>query len=380
MANTTWIVKIENASGKDLKYVNGEDPKRTGIIKTGKRMDFEGSGFCFPWVDIAKGELKKSIKFYEQPSNKFLFAIYQSWNRDRLEWIKLENGTDKDVKSLAPDSSMGDRKAVSIDNTMTPKAYNQYPNYNRFQSYYNNWMNMTHKEYYKSSPGDTGLNGIQISDFLTEIWTELKYPAGSNFLESESFLNGLTVESWHIDIARQVLDTNDLGIEHYAGLAIPWRILISTNGPGSYGGTVSHEIGHQYQNSITKNNTSIGSYLKNTYKTLRQVDFTANTPEFERFAEDFRFFFGVKGIRGNLTSTDDHYTSGGKIRKPDAVKGLKELMRGSWPVFNYLRNRNFTNYAYKDSSFTWYANNRWECFNAVTGGFSWHNGKEWVKF
>ena len=379
MANLTWIVKLENNSGKNLRYVDGEDPKRNGTVKINEHLNFEGSGFCFPWVDIAKGELKKAIKFYDAAANVFIFQVYQSWNRDRLEWTTVENGKDSDARVLSPDSSMGDRKAIIIDNALIPHVFNQYPNYTRYQSYYNNWMNMTHHEYYKNSPGDTGITGIDASNFMTDIYNQLKYTNGPTFLEKESPFNGYLMESWHVDIARTVLDTNDWGIEYFAGLTGPWRTLINCKGPGSYGSVVSHEFGHQYQNSI-KANTSIGGLLRAKYTALRQADYTANTPEAERFAEDFRYFFGVTGIRGNLSPNDDYYKTSGKVRKPDAVAGLKDLMRGSWPVYNYLHTRSFTSFSYNNASwFQWYANNRWEAFSASDGIYYWHNGKQWIK-
>lgn len=378
MASITWIVKFQNGTQKDLKYVNGEDPKRNGTIKKGEKLYFEGTGFCFPWVDIAKGELKKAIKFYDASNNQFLFQVYQSWNRDRLEWMSVENGKDTDARSLSPDTSMGDRKSVIIENNFVPKAYNQYPNYTRHQSYYNNWMNMTHKEFYLSSPGDTGLNGIKVSDFLTDIWNQLKYPNGSNFLESGSALNGLLVESWHFDIASRVMDTVDGGVEHVAGHALPWIIRIACTGAKDYGGVMSHEFGHQYENAL-KTTATIGAHLKTTYRALRQVDFTARTPEPERYAEDFRYYFGVTGIRGNLNKEDDFYVTGGKVRHPDKVAGLKGFLRGSWPVYNYLRNRSYTNYQF-NLEFAWFTNNRWEKFNPADGFFYWHDGKVWKRF
>ncbi|MBY0574340.1 MAG: hypothetical protein K2P84_11725 [Undibacterium sp.] len=378
MANVTWIVKIENGTKVPLRYVDGEDSNRNGIIAPSAHPSFEGSGFAFPWVDINKGEMRKAIKFYNANTNAFVFQLYQSWNRDRLEWTRVENAKDSDAIVLSPDSSMGDRKAIIIDQSFVPRVLNQYPNYSKFLLYYNNWMNFSHREYYLSTPGDTGLNGEQASNYLTEIYTQLRYTNGPTFLEKGSAFNGYLMESWHVNVARYVLDNTDWGIEYAGGLTNPWRTLINTNGPGNYGGVVSHEMGHQYQNSIYTTSVA-GSFLKSAYARLRQADFTSATNAAERFAEDFKFFFGVNGTRGHLDPHDDYYTTSGKVRHPASINGLKELMRGSWPVFYYLNGRSFTNISYNNVNwFQWYANNRWEAFDALSGAYSWHNGKQWV--
>jgi hypothetical protein len=88
MANTTWIIEIQNKTNLDINWRDGEDHSRTGLIRKNTRSEsFDGSGFCFPWVDHTKDELYKAIEFYDQLHTHVYFLLFQSYNKDTIQWL-----------------------------------------------------------------------------------------------------------------------------------------------------------------------------------------------------------------------------------------------------------------------------------------------------
>lgn len=121
MANTTWITKIINESNLDIYWEDGEDIGRRGTIKrkngqTPTEVPFDNTGFCFPWVDHTKEhEIKKAIRFEDASNGKLLFVIFQSYNKDTIQWLKdpssqyANNATD-----VPGPAGTGGKKAIII--------------------------------------------------------------------------------------------------------------------------------------------------------------------------------------------------------------------------------------------------------------------------
>lgn len=116
MANTTWITLIHNESNLDIYWEDGEDIKRRGTIKRHDFKTFDNTGFCFPWVDHTKdSEISKAIKFSDASNGKLLFVIFQSYNRDTIQWLKdpseqyANNATD-----VPGPAGTGGKKAIII--------------------------------------------------------------------------------------------------------------------------------------------------------------------------------------------------------------------------------------------------------------------------
>ncbi|MES2133669.1 MAG: hypothetical protein V4506_15070 [Bacteroidota bacterium] len=120
MANTTWITLIKNDSPLHLMWRDGENPNFKGSLSPGEPVDYNGKGFCFPWVDHTKDELRKSIEFTNGETGAPLFHIFQSYNRDTIQWLKApENSANHGVDVDGP-SAAGGSKALYIRNDGTP--------------------------------------------------------------------------------------------------------------------------------------------------------------------------------------------------------------------------------------------------------------------
>ncbi len=119
MANTTTIRQIKNASHLPIKWSNGENQSLYGMIKPGGWADFRG--FPFPWVDHTKQELFKSLAFYNANTNRFLFLIFQSYNRDTIQYL---TDPKKQFANNAIDvpgpAGTGGNKGILIPNHVSP--------------------------------------------------------------------------------------------------------------------------------------------------------------------------------------------------------------------------------------------------------------------
>lgn len=116
MANTTWITLIKNESNIDIYWEDGEDPKRRGTIGRKSQKAFDNTGFCFPWVDYTKEhELAKAISFSEAATGRRLFVIFQSYNRDTIQWLQDTNNQFANNATDVPGpAGAGGKKAIII--------------------------------------------------------------------------------------------------------------------------------------------------------------------------------------------------------------------------------------------------------------------------
>lgn len=259
--------------------------------------------------------------------------------------------------------------------------------------YYNNWMNLTHVEYWDSTPGDTGTTGERVSDYMTQIWKRLKFENGSQFLELGSPFNGLRIETWNVNRAIRTPDNIDGGIDKSAGLTWPYKLMRVNSKYCAGGGVYSHEFGHNYHfccDIKDNSSTRIGSILGSEYNRIRGVDFTMRTKKYERFAEDFKYFFGSNDVANIDNPNDDaaHPTLpevGKQVRWSRQVPGLKSFIQGAWPVFNWLKDKDIVNFNYldADSWFKWerktsWVTSQWEAFSG--GVFYRWDGSKWVVY
>lgn len=259
-------------------------------------------------------------------------------------------------------------------------------------TYYNNWMAMTHVAYWNSSPADVNTTGEKVSDYLTQMNKRLRYNPGSSFLEQGGPFNGLRVETWNSQRAAATPDAADWGIDRYAGLTRDKICKVNSNYAGS-GGVYSHEFGHNYQQVSGMDggrNNTISKLLQGEYRRLRGADFTARTPEFERFAEDFKYFFGSDDVALVDNPQDDAKFPndpkvGKQVRWPRQVTGLQALIRGAWPVYNWLKDKDIVQLHYyeTDNCYRWerktsWVTSQWEAL--LNGVFYRWDGQKWVVY
>ncbi len=121
MAQTTWITKITNLGKKELEWKSGEHPEHTGILKPNEEQDMDGTGFCFPWVDHSKDEIRKSIFFVNPRNTNEIFYIFQSYNYDTIRWIKGPNPIANHAQDVPGYSGAGGSKAIIIQPDGTPR-------------------------------------------------------------------------------------------------------------------------------------------------------------------------------------------------------------------------------------------------------------------
>ncbi len=259
-------------------------------------------------------------------------------------------------------------------------------------TYHNNWMNLTHVEYWDGHEGDTGTTGATVSNYMTQVWRRLKFNAGSDFLEAGGPFNGYLIETWNHRRALVTPDALDWGIERFAGLTLR-KITKANSHYASSGGVYSHEFGHNYHQTcdmVDGTKIAVGIRLRTEYKRLRGADFTTRTPETGRFAEDFKYFFGADGVAGVDDPNDDANHSadpnvGRQIRWARDVVGLGALVRGAWPVFRWLQDKDIPKFFYIEASdcFKWerktsWFTSQWEAF--LDGVFYRWDGSKWVVY
>ena len=261
-------------------------------------------------------------------------------------------------------------------------------------TYFNDWMNFTHVAYWDKAQSDAGTTGSQVSDYMTQMWRRLKFSRGSKFLELGSPFNGLRIETWNVDRARRTSDSIDGGIDKYAGLCWQNKLIRVNSKYAGSGNVYAHEFGHNYHNSCDikdRPKTRIGTYLGNEYNRLRSADFTSRTPRKERFAEDFKYFFGTDDVARKDNPDDDAAhpkkpNVGKQVRWARQVNGLEEFIRGAWPVYNWLKDKDVPKFAFLDTSTPWFrwerktswVTSQWEAFQDGIW-YRW-DGKKWVVY
>jgi len=120
MANTVWLTQITNNSTMHLTWRDGENGKFNGSLGPGETYNGNGKGLCFPWVDHTKKELWKAIDFVNGETSTLLFCIFQSYNRDTIQWIRDENIPANHAVDVAGDSQASGSKALFIQKDGSP--------------------------------------------------------------------------------------------------------------------------------------------------------------------------------------------------------------------------------------------------------------------
>lgn len=241
--------------------------------------------------------------------------------------------------------------------------------------YYNNWLGSTAREYWWNFAGDTGAKGELVSDYLSQMYWRLKSSGKDYYRYVDGPFWNLTVETWH----RYRTDLPE-HLKQNCGLAQVGSKLIQINSACATARTYSHEFGHNYAfrsgvfNSLMP--TQIGYDLYKLYETLRGQDFTSRTPAVERFAEDFMYFFGADGAAGILHPDDD--ANQGTARWAKDVPGLSFFIKGLFPVFNYLKNRRYSNLQFP-GYYLWWNGSKWEAYAADGRFFYWENNS-WKEY
>lgn len=234
--------------------------------------------------------------------------------------------------------------------------------------YLNTWMGMTHIEYWNANPGDT-MSGEKVSDFMTQMWNRLKYPAGFNYLEKGGPFQGYKIHTYHPSraAAEGGLSSRDAGLTDWQRSRINAAHLVDlTYGTGKdiLGGIYAHEFAHNYHMACGLHYDGKVNFLiyddaaralADIYRKMRAGDFTANTNEVERMTEDIKYFFGTDHIAHSLNKGDDAYLTGGKVRWAKDIKGLELFLRGMWPVYSWMRDKKFRNFTYTHANglFQW---------------------------
>lgn len=250
------------------------------------------------------------------------------------------------------------------------------------KTYYNNWLNLTTKEFWLNYEGDTGATSVQVADYFAQIYWRLVGAGGDYYRYSNGPFNGLTVETWNRDRS-DMPNVGSSNLKNYGGLTPNWENKMYVNSAcGDLKGTYSHEFGHHYAywsgvfNDLLP--SQVGYDLYKTFERLRLQDTTNRTNLVERFAEDFKFFFGADGVVGVRNPQDDAALNG--KRWPDQVPGLKFFIKGMFPVYNHLKDRQYTNFQYYDAGeFWWKLGGVWQKY-AGDGWFYYWSGTSWVKY
>lgn len=120
MAQTTWITYIKNDTNKRITWKSGEHPEQMGFLDPGQDKHLDGSGFCFPWVDHSKDELKKAIYFLDAENSNYGFRIFQSYNYDTIRWINRDSLGANHAVDVAGQSGAGGSKAIFLQNNHDP--------------------------------------------------------------------------------------------------------------------------------------------------------------------------------------------------------------------------------------------------------------------
>lgn len=226
--------------------------------------------------------------------------------------------------------------------------------------YFDNYLKYTIKEFYLNSIGDTKPNYIVVN-YLNQIFNRLNL--GSYDYYRGVFENAL-VETYNMGRYDSYDAMNYYGTQPAAytnGKSIRFNSkYFSAN-------SLSHEMGHLY-NFSWRNGSKIGEQLWQFYKDIRQQDFTINTPELERFAEDFKSLYGSDEVVGKLSANDD-----GK-RKPQDITNYWLFMKSLYPVAKRLEDGRYQNIQIVNNILMWQRDDVWECFSGSGNFYYWKNG------
>lgn len=99
---------------------DGENGKFTGTLSPGASYDGNGKGLCFPWVDHTKNELWKAIDFVNGETSTAIFSIFQSYNRDTIQWIRDDSNSANHAVDVPGDSAASGSKAIFIRKDGSP--------------------------------------------------------------------------------------------------------------------------------------------------------------------------------------------------------------------------------------------------------------------
>lgn len=229
-------------------------------------------------------------------------------------------------------------------------------------STFSHWTGCIWKEHWWSYGGDSGISFSNVSEIFGTIFDRL----GENGFNYNGVFNNYTVETWSTvrsDCPPELLSK--------AGLTYPLQRLTRIN-PNYDWSVYAHEFGHEYHLRCKMLNQHernvIGDILTSKFNSLRPSKCMSQE---ERFAEDFKYFFGLYGY-GQQGNKD--YDAPAHL-----VPGLKVFIQGCFPVSQYLGNNTFYDFSYNPSNFMfmWWKDNRWECF--YLGHFYFWNGS-WVNF
>ena len=246
--------------------------------------------------------------------------------------------------------------------------------------YTNTWMRFTHVEKWETKPGDTGVTGELVSNWMTQMLWRIQ--SGMNYqnvayadqwtqyLELNGPFAEYQVETWNVIRADYTDDAIDGDIEHKGGLTWPYKHT-KVNSPYAKTPCFGHEFGHNYGyvcGIFTTYNRpeAICRTLEAIYVAMRGAEFTYRTAGPERFAEDFKALFGPDGVANVDDPNDDSNQPGlGYVRKAKDVPGLKTFIQIAWPVYNRLKNKYYQNFTYDTSNgFAQWENQsvgQWEC-------------------
>ncbi len=169
----------------------------------------------------------------------------------------------------------------------------------------------------------------------------------------------------------ELFRNGDAGLTHWTG-------LIEMQGQYATPRVLSHELGHwrMLGHRIWNGSDLAGQTAWGLFQILRGLDFTANTPEQERQAEDEADLEGADGVQGTTDPHDDGQ------RLPWNVPGEPAFLMAVGAVVEYWRahggifNAQF-NGADRGGTFAWWRG-RWERY--APGCWEYFNGAAWTGF
>jgi hypothetical protein len=228
-------------------------------------------------------------------------------------------------------------------------------------SIYTSSLGFTWTEKYNYYPGECGYTSQTVESAMQLI---------KGRLEEQGCYYGDLFPNYKIETWSTVRSDCPKELFPKAGLTYPLARLTRLN--PNYDFAVTHEFGHEYAlrcKMLDANETSqLGKELSNIYIKIRP---SQCMPQEERFAEDFKYFFGDPSSFGavGIKDTDKHAKE---------IIGLKHFIQACWPVTRYLSGKtyNYLQYTQNQYMMQWYTNNRWECF--YLGYFYYHDGSKWV--
>jgi hypothetical protein len=161
-----------------------------------------------------------------------------------------------------------------------------------------------------------------------------------------SLFSRLSIEIWddrRSDIPKNIYSCSNeecqltqMGIGNYAGLTWAGRDLIQINDQNFsapkhqyMSDVLSHEMGHWFQFWNDQDVKYKFDYIYQEWLRIRGKFATNQTNVFELVAEDFRYFFGSRGAKGDAR---------GDVRPfPYEVEGLKDLMKIWIPSTQFIK-------------------------------------------